>query len=547
MSKPRPAALPLGWIAATLGDLVIDGPTNGYSPASSADAAGPFTLRLSATTSGEMLLTPETTKRIHESIPEDSKYWLEGGDLLIQRSNSLEYVGAAAIYDGPPHQYIYPDLMMRVRISDPDVRRFVWRYLNSDAARQYFRSRATGTAGNMPKINSNTVRELPLRVPPVPEQRRILAKLDSILARSRIVKQNLDAMPALIEKLRQATLESAFRRGVSNSHGQSNATTTPVVIGAPPGKPGPGWQWVPLVELAKLESGHTPRKSVTDYWGGDVPWISLRDIRAAHGRTISSTEMMPTKLGIDNSSARVLPAGTVVFSRDISVGYVTIMGRPMATSQHFANWVCGPKLLNRFLMYALMASRSALIRSGEGSTVSTIYMPALERFTLCTPPIDEQSRISAWIDGVFEHIDRLPSPKKLRGSVQEFESSVLEKAFSGELVAQNPEDEPAMKLIERIRHEQQTQKKKPRRSHTRKNQHASPSGGPTMPQAKLTATYLKDIISKHGRAMSPVDLWKASRLEIDDFYSQLKVECFLVGHLRERAPNDHERVIEISK
>jgi type I restriction enzyme, S subunit len=61
--------------------------------------------------------------------------------------------------------YIYPDLMMRIRINDEIDRRFIWRYLNSEGARRYFRERATGTAGNMPKINSETVRSLIIPFP----------------------------------------------------------------------------------------------------------------------------------------------------------------------------------------------------------------------------------------------------------------------------------------------------------------------------------------------------------------------------------------------
>jgi type I restriction enzyme S subunit len=224
-----------------------------------------------------------------------------------------------------------------------------------------------------------------------------------------------------------------------------------------------GWSWKKLSELARLESGHTPRKTIPEYWeGGDVPWICLQDIRAANGKVISETVLKPTMHGIDNSSARMLPKGTVVFSRDISVGYVTIMGREMATSQHFANWICGPELNNQFLMYALMASRQHLISSQQGSTVGTIYMPALKEFHLLTPPLAEQQEIVRRVEGLFALADQIEARfEKAQAQVAKLTPSLLARAFAGQLVPQDPTDEPAEKLLERLRPAHQPKRPSP--------------------------------------------------------------------------------------
>src|SRR5688572_23963596 len=91
-----------------------------------------------------------------------------------------------------------------------------------------------------------------------------------------------------------------------------------------------GWRWVKLSELARLESGHTPSRQHADYWDGGIPWISIPDARIHHGRRIRETAQTVTQKGIDNSAARLLPANTVCLSRTASVGYVTVMDRPMA-------------------------------------------------------------------------------------------------------------------------------------------------------------------------------------------------------------------------
>jgi type I restriction enzyme S subunit len=154
-----------------------------------------------------------------------------------------------------------------------------------------------------------------------------------------------------------------------------------------------GWRWSKLSDLARLESGHTPSRSRPDWWGGDVSWLSLTEIRAFDGQWVEETRIKTNEAGIANSSARILPRGTVCLSRTASVGFVSIMGRPMATSQDFANWVCGDDLDPDFLMYALVMSRNYLREIAIGTTHKTIYMSVLESFHIFHPPLSKQQMI----------------------------------------------------------------------------------------------------------------------------------------------------------
>lgn len=199
------------WTQSTLGTLAQAGPTNGWSPPSTKEGNGALTLKLTASTSGFMRLDAESTKRIYNTPPSDSKFWLRDGDLLIQRGNTIDYVGTAAIYEGPPNTYIYPDLMMRVRFSFPELTRYVWRFINSPAARAYFRSRATGTAGNMPKINGATVRALMIPLPTPTEIIEITSRIDAAFNWLDRVAVEHDNASRLLPKLDVAILAKAFR------------------------------------------------------------------------------------------------------------------------------------------------------------------------------------------------------------------------------------------------------------------------------------------------------------------------------------------------
>ena len=174
---------------------------------------------------------------------------------------------------------------------------------------------------------------------------------------------------------------------------------TPITTSDAPPTPPLGWSWRLLSDVARLESGHTPSRRVPEYWdNGTIPWLSLKDMRGLAGRYITDTVDKTTQAGIDNSSARILPAGTVAFCRTASVGDVVVLGRAMATSQDFANWVCGPALVPEYLYEALRASESEFDREKQGSTHKTIYMPVLERFRILLPPVDEQQRIADILD-----------------------------------------------------------------------------------------------------------------------------------------------------
>lgn len=196
-------------------------------------------------------------------------------------------------------------------------------------------------------------------------------------------------------------------RAAQTKTGGRDATTRSIppklalAVGMPSTPAPPGWRWSALTDLARLESGHTPSRRHPDYWDGEIPWLSIRDAKAHHGGWIDDTEEHTNAVGIANSSARVLPAGTVCLSRTASVGYVVVLRRPMATSQDFVNWVCSDELDPEFLKYLLIAEGEDILRFASGAVHQTIYFPEAKAFHVCHPPIEEQRRIVGILDGAL--------------------------------------------------------------------------------------------------------------------------------------------------
>lgn len=175
-------------------------------------------------------------------------------------------------------------------------------------------------------------------------------------------------------------------------------------VGRPPIDLRQGFSWVPLSTVARLESGHTPARSRPDYWNGNIPWIGIRDATGNHGKTLYSTLQTITEAGLDNSSARLLPAGTVCLSRTASVGFVVSMGVPMATSQDFVNWVCSPDLNPKYLKYVLVGEQESVRRFSHGTTHQTMYYPEAKALHVALPDRPTQDAIAEVLGALDDKI-----------------------------------------------------------------------------------------------------------------------------------------------
>jgi len=188
------------------------------------------------------------------------------------------------------------------------------------------------------------------------------------------------------------------------------------------------WELVRLTEVARLESGHTPSRRRPEYWDGDIPWISLHDSAALDEPEISTTAHTIGPLGLANSSARLLPEGTVVFSRTATIGKATIMAREMSTSQDFANYVCGDRVHNRFLMHLFRFLAPEWTRLMAGSTHNTIYMPVFLGLEVLLPTYEEQCSIAdalSDVDALIAKLDELIAKKR------DLKQAVMQQLLTG--------------------------------------------------------------------------------------------------------------------
>ncbi|MFZ7338057.1 restriction endonuclease subunit S [Comamonas jiangduensis] len=156
------------------------------------------------------------------------------------------------------------------------------------------------------------------------------------------------------------------------------------------------WRSFLLDQAAKRGSGHTPSKDFPEYWNGGIKWISLADSSCLDKGLVTQTDKEISLIGVQNSSAVVHPAGTVVLSRDAGVGKSGVMAEDMAVSQHFIAWDCSKstELHNWYLYHWLQQQKPEFERVAVGSTIKTIGLPYFKKLKITLPPYSEQRRIA---------------------------------------------------------------------------------------------------------------------------------------------------------
>lgn len=157
-----------------------------------------------------------------------------------------------------------------------------------------------------------------------------------------------------------------------------------------------GWRWVKLGEIATWGSGGTPKRSVPDYFGGSVPWLSISDLNDG---SISDSRECLTEAGLENSAAKIVPKGTIFVAMYGSIGKLGVASCPMATSQAIAWAIPNDSIVDRnYLFNFLLSQRSKLQSRGRGGTQSNIGQKDLKDWKMPLAPLSEQRRISEILD-----------------------------------------------------------------------------------------------------------------------------------------------------
>jgi type I restriction enzyme S subunit len=276
-------------------------------------------------------------------------------------------------------------------------------------------------------LSSRTVQDIPLPLPPLNEQRRIVAAIEEHLSRLDAADASLAAALRRVSVYRAAALETAFTLEAPTA-----------TVGA----------------VAKVGSGATPKRGRSDYWdGGTVPWVTSGQL---NGEFVREPTALITKRALDETSVRLWPAGTLLvalYGEGRTRGRCAELTFEATTNQACAAIVLDESVADRtYVRRFFDAKYSENRRLASGGVQPNLSLGLIRSRQIPLPPLEEQKRIVAEVEERLSRIDAMrASIERAQRRSTALRRAVLERAFRGELVPQDPSDEPAEALLARIR------------------------------------------------------------------------------------------------
>ena len=503
--------LPVGWERCLLGDVVDYGKTQKAEPTAISDDSWVLELEDIEKDSSRLL----TRLTFGERKSKSTKNAFNKGDVLYGKLRP--YLNKVLLADGPG--YCSTEIIP-LRSGEGMAAGYLFHWLKSPEFLGYTDEVSHGI--NMPRLGTEAGRKAPLILAPLNEQRRIAATLATTLAAVEACRQRLDGVAAILKRFRQAVLAAATSGELTREWRQEKGIEA-------------DWPEVQLGDHAKEFNYGTSAKSQRV---GEIPVLRMGNIQAGE---IDWGDLVYTS-DLEEIAKYMLDPGDVLFNRTNSpelVGKTAIYRgeQPAIYAGYLIRVRCSASLDPEFLNLSLNSPQGRdycwSVKS-DGVSQSNINAKKLAAYPFELPPIEEQQEIVRRAQELFTLADQLEAKlAAARKIVDRLTPALLAKAFRGELVPQDPNDEPASVLLERIRAARQAEADagKPSRRGRRKSA-ARPEEAP-LPAAPASSDLLVQLLQECG-ALSERALLAASELDPAGFRAQLAVEQGM-GAIRETA------------
>ena len=188
------------------------------------------------------------------------------------------------------------------------------------------------------------------------------------------------------------------------------------------------WEKVALGKVCSIVNGGTPKSGITEYWDGNLNWITPKEMGKLESRNISNTERKITDKGLKNSSAKLLPINSVILSSRAPIGHLAINTEPMATNQGCKGLIPSDKLYYEYLYYFLRHSKQLLNDMGSGATFKELSGSKLATVEIPLPSFSIQKAVVKKLDAIFEEINEasLATEANINNSEALFQSYLTE-------------------------------------------------------------------------------------------------------------------------
>ncbi|EGP5022123.1 restriction endonuclease subunit S [Enterococcus faecium] len=388
--------------------------------------------------------------------PKSSNVNNEGNGFEFHQGKTLfssMYVEQSGVYTTSPNKVINPPaIIMSVRAPVGDVNLidrkivigrglaafvpgdgiellFLYNYLQTQ--KSYLLSLSTGTT--FKAINSQTVRTINVPLPPLKEQKRIVAKLEELFALIDTIESNQLEFKQLAEQLDKKVLDLAMRgklvpqdptdepasvlldkikeekeQLIKDKKIKKEKALPEISKEEIPYEIPDSWEWVRLVDIGSIFSGGTPKTTINEFWEkGTIPWITPAIMGKSKSKIFNSVALKHiTEQGLNASSAQLIPGSSIVYSSRAPIGHINIVPYPYSTNQGCKS-VTPIKVDVDYLYYCLVFRTPDIKKRASGTTFKEISGKGFSMTVVSIPPLAEQKRIVAKIEMIRESIQRI--------------------------------------------------------------------------------------------------------------------------------------------
>jgi len=193
------------------------------------------------------------------------------------------------------------------------------------------------------------------------------------------------------------------------------------------------WIEIELGKVGKVVSGGTPKTSIPEFWGDEISWISPADLSKYESKYIAKGRRSISKLGLEKSSATLMPANSVLFSSRAPIGYVVIAKNKLATNQGFKSLIPYSIVGSEYLYYFFKSAKNIAEKNASGTTFKELSAKKFSNLSFPLAPLPEQRAIVAKIEQLFSELDNgIANLKAAKDKLEIYRQAVLKKAFEGE-------------------------------------------------------------------------------------------------------------------
>lgn len=322
-------------------------------------------------------------------------------------------------------------ILSSIAILKPNIKKICPEFL-----RYYLLSPRAKTDLEMGYVSGSAIRRIvlkdfkrfPVQVPSIGEQKAIAAILSSLDDKIKLNNQ----INETLEEMAQALFKRWFVDfEFPNEEGQPYKSSSGEMVESELGMIPRGWNVLKLDDIGEVVAGGTPSTKCQEYYDGNISWITPKDLSGYNRKFIQKGERSITELGLQKSSAKMMPKGSVLFSSRAPIGYITIADNSLCTNQGFKSIVCNEKYMSKnYIYYLLKQEKDKIISIASGSTFKEVSGTTMKNYKIIVPHL---SLLEKFENVVKTHDDILKKNYTENDLLTEIRDALLSKLMSGEI------------------------------------------------------------------------------------------------------------------